>query len=49
LEAVSAYYMKSPPRQMRDSVARDKCQEFIMGTGSAYEPSAATRKVAAAQ
>jgi myo-inositol-1-phosphate synthase len=29
LEAVSAYYMKSPPRQMRDSVARDKCQEFI--------------------
>jgi len=31
LEAVSAYYMKSPPRQMRDSVARDKCAAFILG------------------
>ena len=29
LEAVSAYYMKSPPRQMRDSVARDMCEAFI--------------------
>ncbi len=32
LEAVSAYYMKSPPRQMRDSVARDRCNDFIRGT-----------------
>jgi len=31
LEPVSAYYMKSPPRQMRDSVARDECNAFIEG------------------
>jgi myo-inositol-1-phosphate synthase len=31
LEAPSAYYMKSPPRQMRDSVARDACNAFIDG------------------
>ncbi len=31
LEAVSAYYMKSPPRQMRDSVAREECEAFIRG------------------
>ncbi len=31
LEAVSSYYMKSPPTQMRDSVARDKCDQFIRG------------------
>jgi myo-inositol-1-phosphate synthase len=29
LEAVSACYMKSPPRQMRDSDARDLCNAFI--------------------
>jgi len=29
LEAVSAYYMKTPPRQMRDSEARDRCEEFV--------------------
>jgi len=29
LEAPSAYYMKSPPRQFRDSVARDACEAFI--------------------
>ena len=34
LEAVSAYYMKSPPRQMRDSVARDMCEAFISGSDS---------------
>ena len=34
LEAVSAYYMKSPPRQMRDSVARDMCEAFIRGSGA---------------
>ena len=33
LEAVSAYYMKSPPQQMRDSVAKDMCEAFIGGTG----------------
>ncbi len=31
LEAVSAYYMKSPPEQMRDSVAHDRCAAFILG------------------
>lgn len=31
LEAPSAYFMKTPPRQMRDSVAHDACEEFING------------------
>ncbi len=31
LEAPSAYYMKSPPRQFRDSVAHDACNAFIDG------------------
>jgi myo-inositol-1-phosphate synthase len=31
LEAPSAYYMKSPPRQLRDSVALDACNAFIEG------------------
>jgi myo-inositol-1-phosphate synthase len=31
LIAPSAYYMKSPPLQMRDSVARDQCDAFIAG------------------
>jgi myo-inositol-1-phosphate synthase len=31
LEAVSAYYMKTPPVQLRDSVARDRCEAFIHG------------------
>lgn len=34
LEAPSAYYMKSPPVQMRDSVARDLTEEFIQGGSS---------------
>ncbi len=34
LEAPSAYYMKSPPRQMRDSVARDRTETFIVGNGA---------------
>ncbi|HET9715838.1 MAG TPA: inositol-3-phosphate synthase [Pseudolabrys sp.] len=29
LEAPSAYYMKSPPRQLRDSVALEACSAFI--------------------
>ncbi|HET6519359.1 MAG TPA: inositol-3-phosphate synthase [Geminicoccaceae bacterium] len=33
LEAVSAYYMKTPPRQMRDSDARRLCDAFIAGAG----------------
>jgi myo-inositol-1-phosphate synthase len=31
LIAPSAYYMKSPPRQFRDSVAHDACDAFIEG------------------
>ena len=31
LEAASAYYMKSPPKQMRDSVACDLTDAFIQG------------------
>ncbi|HZP70366.1 MAG TPA: inositol-3-phosphate synthase [Pseudolabrys sp.] len=31
LVAPSAYYMKSPPRQLRDSVALDACNAFIEG------------------
>ncbi len=31
LEAVSAYYMKRPPRQMRDSEAREHTEQFIAG------------------
>jgi myo-inositol-1-phosphate synthase len=31
LEAPSAYYMKSPPRQFRDSVALEACNAFIDG------------------
>jgi len=31
LEAPSAYYMKTPPQQLRDSVARDACNAFIEG------------------
>ena len=37
LEAVSAYYMKSPPKQMRDSDAREACDAFIDGTDAAAE------------
>ena len=31
LVAPSAYYMKSPPRQFRDSVALEACNAFIDG------------------
>jgi len=34
LEGVSAYYMKSPPLQMRDSDARDACNRFIANVTS---------------
>ena len=33
LEAASAYYMKSPPKQMRDSSACELTDAFIRGTG----------------
>jgi myo-inositol-1-phosphate synthase len=31
LLAPSAYYMKSPPQQFRDSIAREACNAFIDG------------------
>ena len=34
LVAASAYYMKSPPKQMRDSVACELCDTFIQGKES---------------
>jgi myo-inositol-1-phosphate synthase len=34
LEEPSAYYMKSPPKQMRDSVARERNDAFILGNGA---------------
>jgi len=46
LEAVSAYYMKSPPRQMRDSEARDACNAFIAGEGEGAPKSKPAREVA---
>jgi myo-inositol-1-phosphate synthase len=43
LEAPSAFYMKSPPRQLRDSVARDACNAFI--DGEPFElPQTATKR-----
>ena len=45
LEAVSAYYMKSPPVQMRDSEARLRCNAFIRGEAeTASRPDAAAGK-----
>ena len=41
LEAASAYYMKSPPRQMRDSVACEVCDAFIQGKEADQETSLA--------
>jgi len=43
LVAPSAYYMKSPPRQLRDSVALEACNAFIDGRDFALpmEPAAA--------
>jgi myo-inositol-1-phosphate synthase len=47
LEAVSAYYMKSPPVQMRDSEARDRCNAFI--GGAAATPATDPKKVSIAE
>ncbi len=45
VEAASAYYMKTPPRQMRDSEAREALEAFIRGDEGALP--AATRPIAA--
>jgi myo-inositol-1-phosphate synthase len=40
LDPVCAYYMKSPPTQMRDSEARERCEAFIDGPAAEIvEPS----------
>jgi myo-inositol-1-phosphate synthase len=44
LEPVCAYYMKSPPTQMRDSEARERCDAFIDGPDS--EPVAPSLRTA---
>ena len=44
LEAASANYMKSPPKQMRDSVARELTEEFIQRNGSDEADSSACVK-----
>lgn len=49
LDAVSAYYMKSPPKQMRDSVAREECDAFIAGTGAISSPAYGSAKVLVAE
>jgi myo-inositol-1-phosphate synthase len=49
LEAVSAYYMKSPPRQMRDSEAREACDAFIAGDGVSAAPKRTRQAVNAAE
>ena len=56
LEGPSSYFMKSPPRQVADSVARELTEEFIAGTpstdangrgnGTARTPVSATETVA---
>jgi hypothetical protein len=38
---VAANYINTPPRQMRDSVARRLCDAFIAGTGAAEADRAA--------
>jgi myo-inositol-1-phosphate synthase len=44
LEAVSAYYMKSPPVQLRDSEARERCNAFIRGAADEIAGAAAGSK-----
>ncbi len=49
LEAVSAYFMKSPPRQMRDSAARERCERFIKGEPEADDQAAWDDQAAAGE
>lgn len=44
LEAISAYYMKSPPLQMRDSEARDACNRFIEEAARTPAPTVVERE-----
>ena len=49
LEAASAYYMKSPPRQMRDSVAFDLTDSFIQGSDTGGSVGEVPTKTAAGE
>jgi myo-inositol-1-phosphate synthase len=49
LEAASAYYMKSPPKQMRDSVACDLTDAFIQGIDSEGAASEGSPQVVAGE
>jgi myo-inositol-1-phosphate synthase len=48
LVAPSAYYMKSPPRQLRDSVALEACNAFIDGRDFALPADSAAAPIVAA-
>jgi myo-inositol-1-phosphate synthase len=47
LAGPSAYYMKNPPRQLRESVARDACEAFIEGRQFDLAEESASRSDAA--
>ncbi len=47
IESVSAYYMKSPPRQMRDTSAREQCEEFVEKAEAFYQNAKASKGIAA--
>ena len=49
LESVSAYYMKSPPKQMRDSAARERCDAFIRGDADVEGSAESTEEAIAAE
>ena len=49
LEAVSAYYMKSPPVQMRDSEAYERVERFIEGTEDRAAPTVSSQVRAAGE
>ncbi len=49
LESVSAYFMKSPPVQMRDSQAYERVERFIEGIADRAVPMASSRAPAAGE
>jgi myo-inositol-1-phosphate synthase len=49
LEEASAYYMKSPPVQMRDSVARERVDAFIRGAAEPLAPDVSSQAPAAGE
>ena len=49
LEAASAYYMKSPPKQMRDSLAYESTDAFIQGSDVGSDSSMETARTTAGE